>query len=541
MGWTVSIQEQTVEGVSIGAPVLVTIGTVELHTGSFLPDQTGQAGAVLGTDGTDPAWVRTIVSADGKADVTADDGAAWVGWNNGTAEWSSAYAGETYAEVAAGDGTSAYSRVRANQDGSVEIVASGAATLNGDDLVVDTDSRLTDARTPTAHAASHADGGSDEVTLAQSQVTGLVSALAAFEANDWVTAARIAANAVGSSELATDAVTNGKIIDGAVTSLKLASTAITRNLLTANQASLETDTTGWTVYSGCTIARSTVDFFSGAASLLVTHTGTGVGSAYTSSGTSGAPVVPGRIYTASARVKIATGTRVVRVRIVWFTAAGAEISRTSGDTFNATAWSEVRATGIAPATAAFAAVMTDTVDSGSIGDSWYIDAIGFWEGAGGSWVPGGERVDPSTLGYYWDESVGRRRFAWDTVNSRWQMVYGDTGWRSITLTGSWTGAVWVRRVGFTVTFRSENLIMPASGITILTVPSGFVADVYSSTPILGRNATSGAVNGVTVTDNLVWGGTLTATNRLDFCGTFPCTVAWPTSLPGVASGSIPYN
>jgi hypothetical protein len=41
------------------------------------------------------------------------------------------------------------------------------------------DGRLSDARTPTAHAASHAAGGGDAVTLAQSQVTGLVAALAA--------------------------------------------------------------------------------------------------------------------------------------------------------------------------------------------------------------------------------------------------------------------------------------------------------------------------------------------------------------------------
>lgn len=40
------------------------------------------------------------------------------------------------------------------------------------------DSRLSDARTPSAHHASHEDGGSDEVTLAQSQVTGLTAALA---------------------------------------------------------------------------------------------------------------------------------------------------------------------------------------------------------------------------------------------------------------------------------------------------------------------------------------------------------------------------
>lgn len=45
------------------------------------------------------------------------------------------------------------------------------------DKVDDDDSRLTDARTPTAHAASHGSGQSDAITVAQSQVTGLTDAL----------------------------------------------------------------------------------------------------------------------------------------------------------------------------------------------------------------------------------------------------------------------------------------------------------------------------------------------------------------------------
>lgn len=47
-------------------------------------------------------------------------------------------------------------------------------------LVVTSDPRLSDARTPTAHAASHAAAGSDPVNLSQAQITGLAAALAAL-------------------------------------------------------------------------------------------------------------------------------------------------------------------------------------------------------------------------------------------------------------------------------------------------------------------------------------------------------------------------
>jgi len=46
-------------------------------------------------------------------------------------------------------------------------------------LVLTGDARLSNARTPTAHAASHAAAGSDPVTVVESQVTGLTAALAA--------------------------------------------------------------------------------------------------------------------------------------------------------------------------------------------------------------------------------------------------------------------------------------------------------------------------------------------------------------------------
>jgi hypothetical protein len=52
-----------------------------------------------------------------------------------------------------------------------DIPASGNASST--QVVYGNDTRLTDARTPSAHAASHASAGSDPVTLANTQVTGL--------------------------------------------------------------------------------------------------------------------------------------------------------------------------------------------------------------------------------------------------------------------------------------------------------------------------------------------------------------------------------
>ena len=63
---------------------------------------------------------------------------------------------------------------------------------------LDGDARMSNSRTPTTHAASHGDGGSDEITIAQDQVTGLGTALSGKEA------AGAAAAAVSAHEGAAD-------------------------------------------------------------------------------------------------------------------------------------------------------------------------------------------------------------------------------------------------------------------------------------------------------------------------------------------------
>lgn len=57
------------------------------------------------------------------------------------------------------------------------VLTTGVFGTSGGTFCQGNDSRLSDARTPAAHAASHASGGSDAVTLAISQVTGLQGSL----------------------------------------------------------------------------------------------------------------------------------------------------------------------------------------------------------------------------------------------------------------------------------------------------------------------------------------------------------------------------
>ncbi len=77
-------------------------------------------------------------------------------------------------EIAAGAGLSGGGDLTEDREIGVVFGATAGTVTAGNDA------RLTDARTPTSHAASHAAAGSDPVTVAQSQVTGLSAALTAL-------------------------------------------------------------------------------------------------------------------------------------------------------------------------------------------------------------------------------------------------------------------------------------------------------------------------------------------------------------------------
>jgi len=63
------------------------------------------------------------------------------------------------------------------------VVAQLPTGTSSSTVCIGNDSRLSDSRTPTAHASSHASGGGDALTLAESQVTNLTTDLAAKEAS----------------------------------------------------------------------------------------------------------------------------------------------------------------------------------------------------------------------------------------------------------------------------------------------------------------------------------------------------------------------
>ena len=162
-------------------------------TGDSFPSQSGNSGKYLTTDGTITSWGSIDLSA--KADINSPTftgtplaPTASAGTNN------TQIATTAYVDTAESDAVStanAYSdSLASNYDssGSASAVASdltdheNATTSvhgisNTANLVYTDDSRLSDSRTPTAHASTHGSGGSDAITISQSQVTNLTTDL----------------------------------------------------------------------------------------------------------------------------------------------------------------------------------------------------------------------------------------------------------------------------------------------------------------------------------------------------------------------------
>ncbi len=382
----------------------------------------------------------------------------------------------------------------------------------------------------------------------------------AIEANSWVTSARIADGTITGTDIASGTITSTNILDGTITNTDInASAAIDAsklsgvvtsaavgNLLTANQASIETDTTGWGTTYQATVARTTADYAYGTASLLVTATNTGNIQAFSDQVLN---VSPGKTYTATYVAKSAaangSATNPLIVGIRWWTAANGFISdaQVSAGTVGKTGWTTAATSAVAPATAAKAQVVVYT-QSNAIGDAYYVDKIGLWEGSGGQWSLPGTPI--ANLGTYTDESVGRRIFTWDNVNSRWQMTYGDTGDRTaaITYTNNWANSYGVhrlRRIGNTVYLVAALDSTNATADAAFTVPSGFRPTLAALTAVAiggGSNVPRTLSLGTDGVGTIYRDG-MTPQGGWQLIVAYPTNDSWPSSLPGTAAGSIP--
>lgn len=143
-----------------------------------------------------------------------------------------------------------------------------------------------------------------------------------------------------------------------------------------------------------------------------------------------------------------------------------------------------------------------------------------------------------------DQTAGRAIYKWDDVNNREQIIYGDTGWREITPATGWTIVsgqnLAIRRVGFEVHVTGYLSRASGASASIYNLPTGFRPAryspqivAYSLTPpinsLLIDVAPTGEIQPVAEV--------LTSTHYLSM--KWSTTDAWPTTLPGTASGSIP--
>ena len=140
------------------------VSSVDSRTGDVtLSDLYDASGAAATAQSNAESYADSAVSTH-SADTTAVHGIA-----------------DTSALVVTSDSRLSDARTPTAHASSHESGGADALTLAPNQItgtaVVDSDSRLTDARTPTSHAASHTSGGSDEITVAQSQVTNLTTDL----------------------------------------------------------------------------------------------------------------------------------------------------------------------------------------------------------------------------------------------------------------------------------------------------------------------------------------------------------------------------
>jgi len=160
------------------------------------------------------------------------------------------------------------------------------------------------------------------------------------------------------------------------------------NLLTTNQADIETNTAGWVDWDGASVAQTSVLALHGHSALRITSRVNGQPSVATSNRV---PVVAGHTITALASFRAATVPREVQVDIYPFNAVGKQMvrmARASSNRETTTGWVQVAATGTVPSGTATVRVVL-RINDATVGESHYVDQVSLATGTSTLWrAPG---------------------------------------------------------------------------------------------------------------------------------------------------------
>lgn len=163
------------------------------------------------------------------------------------------------------------------------------------------------------------------------------------------------------------------------------------NLLTANEASGETDATGWVNASNTTVSSSTAWAADGTKSIQMSSVAAGDMTIRTAAGTSGKAVMPNKQYTAVATFRAATVARNVQVGIQWYDSGGVAIGGVEygavvADATGADVVASVTAT--SPANAAYATIILKVAATAAAAEIHRADKIGVAPGSSTTWARG---------------------------------------------------------------------------------------------------------------------------------------------------------
>lgn len=207
------------------------------------------------------------------------------------------------------------------------------------------------------------------------------------------------------------------------------------NLLTRNQASVDTGIVGWQNVANGTLSRETTTTLQGGAALRQTTTWTTGGALDMTArsgpgGQSGFAVTPGRTYTGlgSSRAAQAT-TRSTRVDIRWYDSAGATISTISG-TASANAqgsWGPRSVTAVAPANAAYADLLLVVVGTATVSEAHLWDNMSLAPGSSTTWTRGGLISDPGQLADTFTRADSATTLGTAETGGAWSALAGTWG------------------------------------------------------------------------------------------------------------------